>query len=283
MEKLIGPLDREKVELVMSPLWLNIGPCPPECDKKDLMHAVGVTNGGLQRSKVLGMFCRIRIMVDVRKPLRRGIFVSTSDSGKTWLAFKYENLLVFCYGCRRMGHGVMDCGVLSREDKLKGEDLFPYSVALRAKSKLLGKEYLQFGLASKLSTIQRNYIGLVSTVRGEKDSAISSIFLVNNRERKSGVLEEGEKSNMESVAGNMGENFASGSAGVKINAKKFGERMDMDSVLTNKEVGDNRRKEIMNLKEDHKINAARWKRLSREFKNIPLTEFTYSGKENCLH
>lgn len=113
MEKLTSPLDRDEVELVMSHLWLKMGLCPPEYDKEDLMHAVGATFAGLQRSEVLDKFCQIRIIVDVRKPLRCGLFVSTSGSGKTWLVFKYESLPVFCYGCGRMGHGIMDCGALS--------------------------------------------------------------------------------------------------------------------------------------------------------------------------
>lgn len=121
MDKLLSPLERAKVELAISPLWLKLGPCPPECDKKDLMHAVGSTFGGLQRSEISSNFCRIRVLVDVRKPLRRGLFVSTTHRGKTWLPFKYENLSIFCFGCGRMGHGIMDCIEISQEEKMRGK------------------------------------------------------------------------------------------------------------------------------------------------------------------
>lgn len=121
MDKLLSPFERERVELAISPLWLKMGPCAPKYDKKDLMHVVGSTFGGLQRSEVLGNFCRIRVLLNIRKPLRRGIFVSTTDSGKTWLAFKYENLPIFYFGCGRMGHGVMDCGELTQEHKMRGK------------------------------------------------------------------------------------------------------------------------------------------------------------------
>lgn len=69
--------------------------------------------------EVIGNFCCIRIVVDVRKALRRGIFVSTSHSDKTWLAFKYEKLPVFCFGCGCMAHNVKDCEVISWKDKEK--------------------------------------------------------------------------------------------------------------------------------------------------------------------
>lgn len=65
----------------------------------------------------MGDFCHLLIIVDVCKPLRRGIFVSVDSREKVWVAFKYENLLVFCFGYGRMGHGVKDCVLLSPEEK----------------------------------------------------------------------------------------------------------------------------------------------------------------------
>lgn len=82
--------------------------------------------------------------MDVWKALRRGIFVSTNDSEKTRLSFKYENFSVFCFGYRRMGHNVKECEAIPSHVKEKGEVAFPYSVTLRAESKLLGKECMQF-------------------------------------------------------------------------------------------------------------------------------------------
>ncbi|MBA0550743.1 hypothetical protein Golob_021665 [Gossypium lobatum] len=60
-----------------SPFWLKIGLCPPECDKKDLMHAIGSTFGGIMRLEI---------------------------KEKVWIPFKHENLSAFCFGCGKMGH-----------------------------------------------------------------------------------------------------------------------------------------------------------------------------------
>lgn len=46
IERLAQPIERHKIILVHSPFWLKAGPCPSECDKKDLIHAVGSTFGG---------------------------------------------------------------------------------------------------------------------------------------------------------------------------------------------------------------------------------------------
>lgn len=89
-----------------------MGLCPLDCDKKDLAYAVGVTFGGILRD-----FCRLRIQVDVQKPLRPGIFVLVDSKVKTWVPFKYENLPVFCFKCGNMGHGVKDCELVTMEEK----------------------------------------------------------------------------------------------------------------------------------------------------------------------
>ncbi|MBA0777650.1 hypothetical protein Gotri_005645, partial [Gossypium trilobum] len=49
-------IERNKIRLVYSPFWLKFGPCPPECDKKNLMHAVGSTFGGIIRLEIKEVF-----------------------------------------------------------------------------------------------------------------------------------------------------------------------------------------------------------------------------------
>ncbi|MBA0881194.1 hypothetical protein Goshw_017120, partial [Gossypium schwendimanii] len=105
-DRLIKPMERDQIRLVSSPFWVKIGPCLPEFDKKDLLHAIGVTYGGVLRSEIMGEFCRLRIKLNVQKPLRRGIFVSTGTGHKCWIPFKYEKLPTFCFGSGRVGHEI---------------------------------------------------------------------------------------------------------------------------------------------------------------------------------
>ncbi|MFQ6634501.1 hypothetical protein Gotur_012036 [Gossypium turneri] len=53
-DRLTKPMERDQIRLVSSPFWIKIGPCLPEFDKKDLLHAIGVTFGGVLRSEVNG-------------------------------------------------------------------------------------------------------------------------------------------------------------------------------------------------------------------------------------
>lgn len=73
-DKLLHPMDRDKICPISSPFWLKIGPCAPECDKKTLMHTVGSTFGGVLKYESKGDFCRLKVRLEVRRPLRRGIF-----------------------------------------------------------------------------------------------------------------------------------------------------------------------------------------------------------------
>ncbi|KAK5803401.1 hypothetical protein PVK06_031046 [Gossypium arboreum] len=76
-DRLTSSIERSQIRLTSSPYWIKIGPCLPEFDKKDLMHAVGATFGGIMRFEINGEFCSIKVQLEVLKPLRRGIFVST--------------------------------------------------------------------------------------------------------------------------------------------------------------------------------------------------------------
>ncbi|KAH1091386.1 hypothetical protein J1N35_018643 [Gossypium stocksii] len=165
--------ERSKLKLVFSPFWLKFGSCPPECEKKDLMHAIGstlggkdlmhaigLTFGGILRSDLQGETCRIKILLDERKPLRIGIFITVGTKRSVWLPFKYELLSNFCFGwCGIMGYIVKDCNDVMKQGKYIREDNIPYSIALKAESSLLGRESLRLGKTDKKFTEQRVYTG----------------------------------------------------------------------------------------------------------------------------
>ncbi|MBA0607493.1 hypothetical protein Godav_019784 [Gossypium davidsonii] len=77
-KKLDKAMERSNLHLVEFPFWLKIGSCPPECENKDLTHAIGSTFEGIISSEINGDFCRIKVELDVQKPLRRGIFIMAS-------------------------------------------------------------------------------------------------------------------------------------------------------------------------------------------------------------
>ncbi|KAL8161430.1 hypothetical protein V2J09_012919 [Rumex salicifolius] len=55
-----------------------------------------------------GRFIRIRVLMDLKKPLRRGIMVACGTR-KIWAKVKYERLPNFRYNCGVLGHIDLDC------------------------------------------------------------------------------------------------------------------------------------------------------------------------------
>lgn len=57
--------------------------CFPEIDKKDLLHAIGGTFGGVLRSEISKEFCRHRINLDVQK---LKLVKNSVDSELIWMS-----------------------------------------------------------------------------------------------------------------------------------------------------------------------------------------------------
>lgn len=91
-----------------------MGPCPPNCYHKDIIQATGFSFGGILRAKSKEDFCRLKITLDVRDPLRRSIFIKLDNDFKVWLPFKYEKLPSFYFGCGRMSHSLQGCAMVEK-------------------------------------------------------------------------------------------------------------------------------------------------------------------------
>lgn len=55
---------------------------------------------------------RIRVTIDLSKPLKRRMKVKKSGSVWVWITFKYENVPTFCFICGLLGHSEKFCNKL---------------------------------------------------------------------------------------------------------------------------------------------------------------------------
>jgi len=46
---------------------------------------------------------KIKVLFDIRSPIRAGMFIANDVDGINWVDFRFENLLVFCFLCRLVG------------------------------------------------------------------------------------------------------------------------------------------------------------------------------------
>ena len=54
-------------------------------------------------------FMRVRLNLEIDKPLRRGAYITSSDGERLWLTFKYERLPIVCFICGKLEHDNKHC------------------------------------------------------------------------------------------------------------------------------------------------------------------------------
>lgn len=57
----------------------------------------------------IGHSLRVRVSIDVSKPLSRGRKLWDNGVAVGWVSFRYERLLNFCYWCGSLMHEDRDC------------------------------------------------------------------------------------------------------------------------------------------------------------------------------
>uniref|UniRef100_A0A803N338 CCHC-type domain-containing protein n=1 Tax=Chenopodium quinoa TaxID=63459 RepID=A0A803N338_CHEQI len=76
----------------------EVGDCIGECLEVDESDPIGWEE-----------YMRVKVLVNITKPLRRGLKVAMESGVTKWIGLKYERLGDFCYFCGVIGHNDKDC------------------------------------------------------------------------------------------------------------------------------------------------------------------------------
>lgn len=79
-----------------------------------------------------GPFLRIRVNIDITKPLVRGKMIQIEDSEAEWVVLKYERLPIFCYRCGILGHQDRECPQLKIGHFSSDDEDFQFGPWLRS-------------------------------------------------------------------------------------------------------------------------------------------------------
>lgn len=116
---------------------IRIHDFPIENQNTEAATAIGLNFGklvGILKSGGMNQnqFFRLKVLVDVSLPLKRGFFALDEYGKKKWYRVTYERLPMFCFLCGILGHGEAHCSTRYDDDFLEPEEGFPFGNWLRA-------------------------------------------------------------------------------------------------------------------------------------------------------
>jgi len=108
----------EEMDFSFIPIWIRVMKLPLGMMTRATGEAIGEEIGTFMcmdlddNDSVVGRFLRIKVRLDVRKPLMRGVTVCVGKEEKPlWCPVEYEFLPDFCYTCGIIGHTDRSCEV----------------------------------------------------------------------------------------------------------------------------------------------------------------------------
>lgn len=123
------------------------------------MHAIDSSFRGLLQSETKGESCKIRVMVETHKPLRRGVFCSWWRSKQIVGSFQIRPSTRVLFRMWLYGSLVKNCLEIFPQIKELPEDDMPYSLTLRAEYNFSSKLSLRLGEKIKNLSLQWSYMG----------------------------------------------------------------------------------------------------------------------------
>lgn len=117
-------LSISNITFTHTPLWVQVWGLPFELLSENTGKEIGcrirkfleVDKRSWQSEQA--KFMRVRVELQIYKPLRRGGYLTSKDGERTWLTYKYERLPTICFSCGRLGHDEKRCSnpLLNRDN-----------------------------------------------------------------------------------------------------------------------------------------------------------------------
>ncbi|CAL8996959.1 unnamed protein product, partial [Prunus brigantina] len=115
------------IPLTRQEFWVQVKGLPLTFMTRTMGKLIGETLGGYvladrsKKAECMGSYLRVRIVIDITKPLHRSI-VLRLDGETIEVALKYEKIPITCYRCGVIGHRETSCtwrGNDNQDDKVK--------------------------------------------------------------------------------------------------------------------------------------------------------------------
>ena len=183
LNTITGNEQPHQVSLSHSSFWVRIYNLPFNCRSNEDVRAITEHMGelveiedddyGLDRCR------RVKLRIDVTKPLRRNQRIRNKNGDVVRIEFKYERLPFFCFLCGRMGHSEKECNYVAEDQMDKGLGWGVWIKASPRRGRTREKEELKAMGASRRSLFvcKKQSEASLSNVEGktkEDDNEITS-------------------------------------------------------------------------------------------------------------
>ncbi|TXG69315.1 hypothetical protein EZV62_004250 [Acer yangbiense] len=127
LEKPEGAGEISKLKFNKAEFWVQIHDIPIMCMNRRMAKWLAEQIGEVieiptESRECWGKFLRVKVQIDITRPLKRWLRLSLDNSGNiVVVGLKYERLPEFCYACGRLGHGVNECSDLeAKKEAMEG-------------------------------------------------------------------------------------------------------------------------------------------------------------------
>ncbi|GJT29690.1 reverse transcriptase [Tanacetum coccineum] len=138
---ILKPLDEDEqpsnMEMSKSPFWIRLLNLSFSRRSENYVRAIAGRLGTIlevdtHHLKEGSKYIRVRVMIDVSKPLCQHLFVTNRKHEKVTVGLCYERLPNFCYWCGHLGHTEKEC--LNKPTNIDGKvfENWPFQESLRA-------------------------------------------------------------------------------------------------------------------------------------------------------
>ncbi|XP_057444409.1 uncharacterized protein LOC130736614 [Lotus japonicus] len=138
LQKVSGDEQPSEIRPHTSPFWVRIYDLPLKYRTEEAVTQIGKSLGEVMEFDksaecVAGKYMRVRVILDLTKPLRRGTQIGKAMNRTGKVFFKYERLPDICFACGRLGHSIKTCPDKDDdEEEENGIQNLPYGAWLRA-------------------------------------------------------------------------------------------------------------------------------------------------------
>ncbi|XP_021731496.1 uncharacterized protein LOC110698385 [Chenopodium quinoa] len=175
LAEIVGDEQPDRVKLNLSPFWVRVMNLPFNCRSNAVVKVIVSNLGSLLEIEVdafgLERYRRVRVMIDVEKPLRRYQWMKDKTGKEVRVDFKYERLPYLCFSCGIIGHSEKDCVNVPDEEKLQklGWGLFLRASPRKGISKKVEEETIILASKKQLFITKDNDPSLKGDIAGEED------------------------------------------------------------------------------------------------------------------